>query len=284
MSSEISNCYVRRQLGGLSTEVLGSAAVESLKLHRDVITKFPTANVVEYFRAEFFAVGSTVQLNAATGSLTTGGSGTQQIEVATITAAGGATSNGNLNLVLTGAGITGSPLTVPVPLTTAAHTTAALIAAACVAQLRTIPSLTALYDVFASSGATILLNANRPRANDTTLNLAIPAALGVTAAPSSANTPAGVAGVWVNNDDFNWGESNLGGFEPLHLEILPPSGGNIIVSNFGVTAGAEIIPGQGLYGPGAITGLEFEANSVPASPLTPTVVEFIVIGRDPHKV
>lgn len=283
MSSEISNCYVRRQLGGLSTEVIGSAAVESLKLHRDVITKFPTANVVAFFRAEFFAVGSIVQLNAANGTLTTGGAGTQQIDIATITAAGGATSNGNLNLVLTGAGIAGSPLTVPVPLTTAAHTTAALIAAACVAKLRTIPSLTALYEVFQSAGATIILKANRPRANDPALNLAIPAALGVTAAPSSSNTPAGVAGVWINNAAANWGESAIGGFEPLHLEILPPSGGNVIVTNFGVTAGAEIIPGQGMYGPGSITGLEFEANSVPASPLEPTVVEFIVIGRDPHK-
>jgi hypothetical protein len=146
-------------------------------------------------------------LNLSTGS-TTGttafSSGTAQVETVTITAASGATSNGNLALVLTAAGLTGSPLTVNVALTTTAHTTAALIAAACRETLAANTAVAALFDVGGTTTAVSLTR--KPSSeftvadgtlplyptNDGTLELVVPTALGVTGATSS-NTTAGVA-------------------------------------------------------------------------------------------
>jgi hypothetical protein len=131
--------------------------------------------------------------------------GAAQVETNTIVAASGATASGNLALVVTSAGMEGTPLTVNVALTTAAHTSAALIAAAC---RETLAANAAVSEFFAigGTGADIQLtrkpsntysigNASVPvyLADDATANLAIPSALGVTASASSTNTTEGVA-------------------------------------------------------------------------------------------
>lgn len=118
--------------------------------------------------------------------------GTAQVETATVVAASGATSNGNLTVTITAAGMTGSPLALVVPLTTAMNS-AALVAAEIRAFLEDAAVL-ALFTV-GGTGATVTLTANSLRANDTTLNIAIAAGLGVTAAATSANTTPGVARV-----------------------------------------------------------------------------------------
>jgi hypothetical protein len=146
-------------------------------------------------------------------------SGTQQVETATVVAASGATSNGDLTVVLTAAGKDGWPLTVEVPVTTA-MTTASLVAAQIRAVIGAIPSVTMTFTV-GGTGATVTLTANAAAANDATLNIAITGELGVTAAASSANTTAGVARV---------------------MATVATKGDQLIDANFLYTATADVSP------------------------------------------
>jgi hypothetical protein len=132
--------------------------------------------------------------------------GSPQVESATVVAAGGATSNGNLAVVVTSAGMTGSPLTVNVPLTTATHTTAALIAQAIVDTLNANATVSAR---FTASRATAAVKLTRKPHGTYTVGSAsvpvylvgdaseftIPTALGVTGATSTTGggADAGVA-------------------------------------------------------------------------------------------
>lgn len=147
-------------------------------------------------RLVFSAAAQTAIFSPNDGNITVTG-GTAQVENATVVAAAGTTVAGNLALTLTGIKIVGSPLAVSVPLTPAAHGTADLIAAAIAAKLQTLPAVTNFYTVVAS-GATVRLTSIFGFANDATLNLAIPAGLGITAAANSGNTTAGVAGVLIS--------------------------------------------------------------------------------------
>ena len=168
---------------------------------------FPTADVVYSLRAIF--AGSSDELAIDLTDCDTTGStafvaGNAQVEIATITAAAGATSSGTMTLVLASAGMTGSPLNIAVPLITGTHTTAALIAAAARNALLANAVVVARFTI-SGTGPNIVLTRkptssyavptgilNLYAANDTTLNLAIPSGLGVTAAATSANTTAGV--------------------------------------------------------------------------------------------
>jgi hypothetical protein len=109
---------------------------------------------------------------------------------------------------LTAAGLTGSPLTVNVPLTTTAHTTAALIATACRETLAANTAVAAMFTIGGTSAAVTLTRKPSAsftvpdgtldlyHANDGTLELVVPTSLGVTGATSS-NTTAGVASAGV---------------------------------------------------------------------------------------
>lgn len=134
-------------------------------------------------------LGVTVSSNAISVNLATG-PGTAQVETAT--GAGTVSGSGNASIVVTGSGITGSPLTIPVavvstdaPATWVAKVRAALAATA---------AITALYSV-GGTGADITLTELVPNGNDGTLNIAIDTgtATGITTAATSANTTAGVA-------------------------------------------------------------------------------------------
>jgi hypothetical protein len=168
--------------------------------------RFPTADVAYSIRAIFAGTADNLVIDL-TDCDTTGSTafvaGTAQVETATITAASGATT-GTMTMVLTAAGMTGSPLNVPVALVTGTHTTAALIASAARAALSANAVVDARFSI-GGTGANIVLThkptsthsvptgtLNLYAANDTTLNLAIPAGLGVTLAATSANTTAGV--------------------------------------------------------------------------------------------
>jgi len=154
---------------------------------------FPDANVLWAGQIKFSGDDQQVVLSLDNGEISQLSAGTPQQETATITAASGATSTGNLALTLTSARVAGSPLAISVPLTTGVHTTAALIAAAVAAKLNATAAVAAHFDVSAS-GAAVILESKLAYANDTTLNLAITAGLGVSAVTNSANTVAGVAG------------------------------------------------------------------------------------------
>lgn len=168
---------------------------------------FPTADVAYSLRAIFAGNGDVLAINL-TNCNTTGSTafvaGNAQVETATITAASGATSSGTMTMVLTAAGLAGSPLNIAVPLVTGTHTTTALIATAARNALLANAAVIALFSI-GGTGSNIVLTRkptsthtvptgtlNLYAANDTTLNLAIPAGLGVTLAATSANTTAGV--------------------------------------------------------------------------------------------
>lgn len=185
-----------------STNVSGIATVGVV----NTPVALTNANVGYSLRAILCGSGNELPINLADND-TTGSTafvaGTAQVETATITAASGATSAGNMVLVLTSAGMTGSPLNVTVALTTAMNT-AALVAAAARTALEAVTVVAERFTI-GGTGANITLTRkptstftvpggtlNLYPANDATLNLAIPSGLGVTAAPTSTNTTAGV--------------------------------------------------------------------------------------------
>lgn len=116
-------------------------------------------------------------------------SGVAQVETAT--AAGSVSTAGNVSVVVTAAGMTGSPKTISVPVLL--NDNASAIALAIRTALAADSAVTAL---FAVSGATdkIILTALIPAANDATLNISIAngTSAGVTTAATSADTTAGV--------------------------------------------------------------------------------------------
>lgn len=170
---------------------------EAIKLRDDETVTITDATVAWVKKASIPAVGKNAALNLATGLLSTTTPPTYQVETLTVVAAAGCTANGNLALTLTAAGMTGSPLAILVPLTTAVHTTASLIAAAIREKLNTLTAVTDLYTI-GGAGATVTLTRKANLGNDGTLLLAITAGLGVSVA-NSANTTAGVLGTVLEN-------------------------------------------------------------------------------------
>jgi hypothetical protein len=155
--------------------------------------------------ATLASASDTLTIDTETGIATIGTAPVAQVETATVVADAGATSNGNLAVTVTGARITGSPLAVSVSLTTADNT-AALVAARVRASLGQTPAIAEKYQV-GGTGADVTLTEIDPQNNDTTLNIAIAAGLGVSVITTSTNTTAGVGGVKLTNstgdgDDF----------------------------------------------------------------------------------
>lgn len=120
--------------------------------------------------------------------------GTQQVETAT--AAGTVTLAGNATITVTAAGMTGSPKAISVAV--ALNDTATLWAAKVRTALAADIDVSALFTVSGSTTAIVLTRKETSLglrfANDSTLNIAIAngTSTGITAAPTSANTTAGV--------------------------------------------------------------------------------------------
>lgn len=159
-------------------------------------------------RLIFSAPTQTVTFASDTGTLTPSAVGTAQVESATIIAAAGATAAGNLAVTITSArsGVSG---TFQVPLTPAAHSENSLIAAA-IRKVLTEAFLVNTYFEVGGDSAEITLTSRYAFANDTTLNIAIAGALGVTAVVTSTTTTAGVAGVMIVRPGAN-GKDIYGG-------------------------------------------------------------------------
>ena len=166
----------------------------------------------------------TLTIDTATGIATIGTTPVAQVETATVVAAAGATSNGNLAVTVTGARITGSPVAVSVPLTTAENT-AALVAAAIRDRLNANAAIAAKYTA-GGTGADVTLTEIDPQNNDSTLNIAWAAGLGVSALVSSTNTTAGVGGVKLTN---NTGDGK--DFEGVSLGTMNQVCGFLIVNS-----------------------------------------------------
>lgn len=135
------------------------------------------------------ALGVVLTTKKITVNLATG-PGTPQVETAT--AAGTITGDGDAAVVVTGAGITGSPVTVNVPVLNG--DTAAVWAGKVRTALAANAAITALYTVGGSTTA-ISLTKIVAAANDATLNISLDngTCTGITTAATSANTTPGVA-------------------------------------------------------------------------------------------
>jgi len=163
--------------------------------------RFPTATVA-YSTRFLIAEGDTAQIILTT--QTTSGSdafvaGAAQVETAT--AAGTITLAGDASVVFTAAGLTGSPLTVSVPV--ALSDTAAQWAEKVRVALAANTAISAMFDI---GGSTTAIRATRKpidtfgttpfyAANDATFNISLDngTCTGITTAATSANTTAGVA-------------------------------------------------------------------------------------------
>ena len=147
---------------------------------------------VAYSLGMLIQAGDTLSLDLADGAVTGTVAGTNQVETATIVAASGATTAGNLNVTVTSALVTGSPLLVPVALLLT-DDTAAKVATKVRAALTATAAITAHYTVGGTS-ADYSLTAIEKAANDSTLNLAHAngTCVGITTATTSTNTTAGV--------------------------------------------------------------------------------------------
>lgn len=133
---------------------------------------------------------STVSRTTQWGLESVPGGGTYQVETATVV--GTITTAGNATVVVTAAGMAGSPITLTVAV--ALSDTATLVAG----KIRTAMNANAVIAAFftiGGTGADIILTRTAVAANDATLNVSIDngTSVGLTTAGTSANTTAGVA-------------------------------------------------------------------------------------------
>ena len=146
-----------------------------------------------------------IDLEAITATIT--GAGVNQ--VTTATAAGTITGSGNATIIVTGDDIVGSPLTVSVAVLNT--DTASAWAQKVRTALGAVSAITSLYTVGGSTTA-ITLTRILDRYNDSTLNISLAngTCTGITAAPTSYSTTAGinpascrrVSGVTYAGDNF----------------------------------------------------------------------------------
>jgi len=207
---------------------------------------FSDADIGYAITSRLTTSSTTATLDVQTGVLTGSAAfvaGVAQVETATVVAASGCTSAGNCTITFTSANVTGSPVSVVVPLTTASNTQA-LVTAALVAGIAANTAIAAKFDVV-RSGSTIVATAKVDSngnfvADDNTLNIAIPSGLGITAASTSANTTSGVAssGVQVlDGDGKDFEGVTLASMARIYaLEI------NVTSGSASATNGTQVLP------------------------------------------
>jgi phage tail sheath gpL-like len=184
-------------------------------------------------------------------------SGTGRAQVETATAAGTITGSGNAAVVITAAGMTGSPKTLAVAVLE--NDTAADWAAKVRTALDNDAAVTALFTVGGSTTA-ITLTQKANTGNDATLNIALTngTCTGITPAASSANTTAGIAanvettitassaGAFVLNDYFQYatGEINYTGSKRYVRAVVTKaaSAPNLPLDIQVVRGGAKTLP------------------------------------------
>lgn len=140
--------------------------------------------------------GNATGLTPDTSSVDTTAGVASVAQVETATAAGTITGSGNATVIVTAAGMTGSPKTISVAVLNG--DTASDWAAKVRTALGQDAAVTALFTV-GGSGTSITLTRTSPDgvSNDATLNISLDngTCTGITTAATSANTTAGVAGV-----------------------------------------------------------------------------------------
>jgi len=204
-----------------------------------VYTDAPT---VAYSLRMDIADGETLTLDMITGEVTGTNTGALQVETATVIAAAGATTAGDATVIVTAANLAGSPLTVSVPLLLTDNT-ATLVATKIRAALTATAAIASIFTV-GGTGANITLTAKVAIANDSTLNISIAngTCAGITAAPTSANTLAGImatqayrisGAVW---DETDFEGEPLPAMGKLHCMFISMNGGGISIVSAGAAA------------------------------------------------
>lgn len=162
--------------------------------------RFADADVIYSLRAVMAGSASSLSIDQLTSTCTATSwiAGTAQVETAT--AAGTITASGNASVTVTSSGMAGTPLTISVPVVIgdtasvwAGKVRTALAADATIAERFTVGGTTTAISLTRLSGTVGGLAIYS--ANDGTLNIALAngTCTGITAAPTSANTTAGVA-------------------------------------------------------------------------------------------
>lgn len=123
-------------------------------------------------------------------ALITNDNNTKQLETATVVGTIGSSGQGNAKVIVTAAGMTGSPKTISVAV--ANDDTASLVAGKIRTALGNDAAVTALFTV-GGTGATVTLEKIIPAATDSTLNISIDndTCTGLTTAATSVNTTTG---------------------------------------------------------------------------------------------
>ena len=152
--------------------------------------------------------------------------GIRQTITNTVVGPAGITTNGDARAVVTAAGMSNSPKTVTVPVTTASHTTADLIAAAFRTALLNDADVTSFFTV-AGTGADVKLIAINPDDNDGTMNVTIEDVTsdGITDDVTAVQTYAGVKGERIRHTGYRSAESDagmIGGFGGGLVNALGP--------------------------------------------------------------
>jgi hypothetical protein len=250
------------------------------------------ANVAYSLRAFFGGSGAALQVDLTDGSLgafTGFTAGTQQVETAT--AAGTITGAGDAAVVITSTGMTGSPLTLNVPV--ALNDTAAQWAAKVRTALAANATIAGRFDVSGTSTAIILTRKPSTTlsdgatsvpirvANDEDLNISLDngTCTGITTAATSANTTEGVAtsGVLILDGDGK-------DFEGVTLPLI----GNFQGILYNCSNGFVVVTGSddtnfGLYAPqqALFCGEEIAVDDMPYTITadSPAIVTITVIGN-----
>lgn len=239
---------------------------------------YPDSNAIYSLQAFFSNASNSFELDSATGIASSISpswvAGTAQVETAT--AAGTATASGDVTITITASGLTGSPKSIAVPITSG--DTASVWAGKVRTALAADTAVTALFSVSGTTTSIVLTrkpsqtiegsNISVPYyvANDSTLNIAITAgSTGVTSAATSANTTAGVAtsGCLVMDADGNDIEGNeIGTLASIDSALFEASGNIEIIGSGWQYSHQGTCFFSGL--PSAST-IYFTANSAPSS-------------------
>jgi hypothetical protein len=213
--------------------------------------RFADADVIYSLRAVMAGSASSLSISQFYGTCTatTFVTGTAQVETAT--AAGTITASGNASVTVTSSVLTGSPLTISVPVILG--DTASVWAGKARTALAANTAIAALFSVGGTTTGISLTKSSATigglsiySANDATLNIALAngTCTGITAAPTSANTTAGVAtsGVKLYDGDGKDFEGNaLPLMSTLYATLLSCTAGTIKFGNTESTSGSNLI-------------------------------------------
>lgn len=141
--------------------------------------------------------GVDIDTNLRTSGITVG---RNQVESNTVVAASGITTSGNARVIVTAAGMTGSPKTVTVALTTTAHTTADKIAEALELALQNDADVSGFFNVN-RQGTVLYLSNIVHTPNDGTMNFTIEdvTSVGITDSVTSTTVFAGMNGSLISS-------------------------------------------------------------------------------------